>query len=88
MTDVITEYVREGQFCAKMERVMEDWRKLHIQELYGSDQSPNLIRIIKSRRLSKAEYDERTMEHFVLENTKERFISVFNQLDAQKFVSQ
>ena len=60
-----------------MEKVNEDWRKLHFQELYGSDQSPNLIRMIKFRRLRKGGYDECTMEHFVLENMKERDLFQF-----------
>ena len=47
--------------CVKREKVKEDWRKLHIQELYGSEQSPNMIRMTKPRRLRRAGYDERIM---------------------------
>jgi hypothetical protein len=57
MTDAFTEWGPEGQLCAKMEKVTEDWRKLHNEELCKSDQSPDMISIIKSRRLKKAGYD-------------------------------
>jgi hypothetical protein len=62
MTDAITEWGPGRQFCVKREKVMENWRKLHIQEFCGSDQSPNMIMIIKSRRLRKAGNDEHMME--------------------------
>jgi hypothetical protein len=75
MTGAITEKGPEGQFCAKRKKVKKYWRELHIQELYGSDQSQNMIRTIKSRRLRKAgminvrwrrirqkRYDKRVME--------------------------
>jgi hypothetical protein len=38
-------------FCPKREEVAGDWRKLHNEELYNLYSSPNIIRIIKSRRM-------------------------------------
>ena len=33
-----------------------EWRKLHNDELYDPYSSPNIIRVIKSRRIKRAEY--------------------------------
>jgi hypothetical protein len=38
-------------FGLKRDEVTADWRKLHNVELYNLYSSPNLIRMIKSRRL-------------------------------------
>jgi hypothetical protein len=35
-----------------MEEVAEDWRRLHDEELHNLHGSPNIIRMIKSRRMS------------------------------------
>jgi hypothetical protein len=35
----------------KREEVMEDWRKLHNEELHNLYSLPNIIRMIKSRRM-------------------------------------
>jgi hypothetical protein len=38
----------------KRDEVMGDWRKLHNEELHNLYSSPNIIRMIKSRRMSWA----------------------------------
>ena len=38
-----------------------DWRRLHSEELHSFYRSPNIVRVIKSRRLRKAGH-EATME--------------------------
>jgi hypothetical protein len=38
-------------FGTKRDEVTEDWRKLHNQELQTFYSSPNIIRMIKSRRM-------------------------------------
>jgi hypothetical protein len=38
-------------FGSKRDDVMGDWRKLHNEELHNLYSLPNIIRIIKSRRL-------------------------------------
>jgi hypothetical protein len=38
-------------FCSKRDEVTGDWRKLHNEELYNLYSSPNIIRMIKSRRM-------------------------------------
>jgi hypothetical protein len=38
-------------FGPKMEEVTEEWRRLHNKELYALYSSPNIIWVIKSRRL-------------------------------------
>jgi hypothetical protein len=43
-------------FGPKREEVAGDWRKLHDEELHDSYSSPNIIRMIKSRRMRWAGY--------------------------------
>jgi hypothetical protein len=38
------------------DEVTGDWRKLHNEELYNMYSSPNIIRVIKSRRMSWVGY--------------------------------
>jgi hypothetical protein len=38
-------------FGPKRDEVTGDWRKLHNEELHNSYSSPNIIRMIKSRRM-------------------------------------
>jgi hypothetical protein len=38
-------------FSLKRDEVMGDWRKLHNEELHNLYSSPNIIRMIKSRRM-------------------------------------
>jgi hypothetical protein len=41
-------------FCPKTDEVMGDWRKLHNEELHKLYSLPNIIRMIKSRRMGRA----------------------------------
>jgi hypothetical protein len=43
--------VLRGVFGPKMEEVTEGWRKLHHEGLHNLHSSPNIIRMIKSRRM-------------------------------------
>jgi hypothetical protein len=38
-------------FVPKREEVVEDWREMHNEELHNLYNSPNIIRVIKSRRM-------------------------------------
>jgi hypothetical protein len=38
-------------FGPKRDEVTGDWRKLHNEELHNAYSSPNIIRLIKSRRM-------------------------------------
>jgi hypothetical protein len=46
--------VQRGIFGPKWDEVTGEWRKLHNEELHDLYSSPNIIRIIKARRLSWA----------------------------------
>jgi hypothetical protein len=43
-------------FGPKRDEVTGEWRRLHNKELYAVHSSPNIIQLIKSRRLRWAEY--------------------------------
>jgi hypothetical protein len=38
-------------FGAKWDKVTGEWRKLHTKELHDLYSSPNVVRVIKSRRM-------------------------------------
>jgi hypothetical protein len=46
-------------FALKRDEVTGVWRKLHNEELHNLYSSPNIIRIITSRRMTLAEHVER-----------------------------
>jgi hypothetical protein len=47
-------------FGPKRDEVTEDWRRLHTKELYALHSSPNIIQVVKSRILRRAEHVART----------------------------
>jgi hypothetical protein len=47
--------VLRRMFVPKRDEVTEDWRKLHNEELNDLYSSPNIVRVIKSRRIIWAE---------------------------------
>ena len=49
-------------FGPKRNEVPPDWRRLHNKELYALYSSPNIIQVIKSRRLRWAGYVARLVE--------------------------
>ena len=49
-------------FGRKWEEVRGEWRKLHNEELHGLYSSPNIVRVIKSRRMRWAEHLSRMGE--------------------------
>jgi hypothetical protein len=48
---VFEERVLKRIFGPKRDEVTDDWRKLHNEELHNLHSSPNIIRIIMSRRI-------------------------------------
>jgi hypothetical protein len=46
--------VPRRMFGPKRDEVTGKWRKLHSEELYDLYTSPNIVRVIKSRRMSWA----------------------------------
>jgi hypothetical protein len=53
-------------FGPKREEVTGDWRKLHSDELHNLYSSPNIVRVIKSRRMSWAGHVARMGEREVV----------------------
>jgi hypothetical protein len=49
-------------FGSKRYEVIAEWRRLHIEELYALYSSPNIIRVMKSKRLRWAGYVARMSE--------------------------
>jgi hypothetical protein len=43
--------VLRGMFGARRDEVTGEWRKLHNEELHNLYCSPNIVRVIKSRRM-------------------------------------
>jgi hypothetical protein len=54
--------VLRRMFGPKGDEVTEEWRKLHNEELNDLYPSPNIFRVIKSRRMSWAEHVARMGE--------------------------
>jgi hypothetical protein len=60
-------------FGPKRDEVTGGWRKLHDEDLHGLYSSPNIVRVIKARRMKWAGYvarmggGEGCMQHFVWE---------------------
>jgi hypothetical protein len=64
-------------FGPKRDEVTRDWRKLHNEELHNLYSSPNIIRMIKSRRMRWAWHVARMAEkgnayRILRESQKER----------------
>jgi hypothetical protein len=61
-------------FGPKKDEVMGDWRKLNNKKLHNLYSSPNIIRMIKSRRMQWAWYVARLKENigYLWESQKER----------------
>jgi hypothetical protein len=49
-------------FETKMAEVTGSWRKLHSKELHSLHASPNIIRVIKSKRIKGSEHVTRMEE--------------------------
>jgi len=54
--------VLSGIFGPKRDEVTGEWRKLQNEELNDPYCSPNIVRVIKQRRMRWAEYIARTEE--------------------------
>jgi len=54
--------VLRGIFGPKLDKVKREWRKLHNEELNDLYCSPNIVRMIQSRRMRWAEYVARMVE--------------------------
>jgi hypothetical protein len=62
-------------FSPKRDEVMGDWRKLHNEELHNLYSSPNIIRMIKSRRMRWAY----TSQYIILPTWKFKNINIFER---------
>jgi hypothetical protein len=51
VTEELTGLIAITLFRTKRDHVTGDWRKLHNEELHNMYSSPNIIRMIKSRRM-------------------------------------
>jgi hypothetical protein len=51
-------------FGSKRDEVTGEWRRLHNKELYALYSSPNLIWVIKSRRVKQTRGAERRVQGF------------------------
>jgi hypothetical protein len=64
-------------FGSKSDEVTGEWRRLHNKELYAVYSSPNIIQVIKSRRLRWTGHVERVREnrgaYWVLEVSLSKF---------------
>jgi len=58
--------VLRGIFGVKRDEVIGEWRKLHNEELNDFYSSPNIIRVIKSRRNRWAGHVDRTGDRRVV----------------------
>jgi hypothetical protein len=62
---VLENIVLRGIVGSKRDDVTEEWRKLHNEELNGLYCSPNIVRVIKSRRMRWAGHVARMEERFM-----------------------
>jgi hypothetical protein len=62
MLRIFEDRVLRGIFGPKRDEVPGEWRRLHNEELYVLYFSPNIIRVIKSRRLRLSGHVARTRE--------------------------
>jgi hypothetical protein len=51
--------VLRGIFGSKRDEVTGEWRKLHNEEIHDLYSSPNIVRVIKSRRMRWAGHADR-----------------------------
>jgi len=62
LAEGVWEYGAEGVFGSERNKITWDWRKLHVEELNDLYCSPNIVRVIKSRRMRWAGYVARIGE--------------------------
>jgi hypothetical protein len=70
-------YFNGHVFGSKRDKIIGDWRKLHNEKLHNLYSSPNMIRMIKSRRMRREGHaasvgEKRDTYKVVGENHKER----------------